>query len=143
MPRHYQVTPLLRFSNGILVQLLRWGVLPPPMALLTVRGRKTGQAYSIPVQPVEEGGQVWLVSPYGETNWVRNARAASEVTLTRAGRAETVRLCEVDAQAAAPILKKYVQAVAIVRPYFEAEPNLPVEAFAAEAPAHPVFLIGP
>jgi deazaflavin-dependent oxidoreductase (nitroreductase family) len=143
MAKYYQVTPLLRFANGILVQLLRWGMLPPSMALLTVRGRKSGRTYSIPVQPIDEGGQVWVVSPYGETNWVRNVRAAGKATLTRAGCAAPVGLHEVDAQAAAPILKKYVHQVAIVRPYFDAQPNSPAATFESEARQHPVFLVEP
>ena len=143
MSKQYAVTPMVRFANRIIVQLLRWGVTMPQMALLTVRGRKSGQTYSLPVQPVEEGGQRWLVSPYGITNWVRNARAGGEVILASGGSAQTVRLREQGAQAAAPILKKYIDRVTIVRPYFDAQPDAPLEAFAAEAPRHPVFLIEP
>ena len=40
-----------------------------------------------------------------------------------------------------PVLKKYVEPVPITRPYFEAEPEVPVEAFAAAAARHPVFRI--
>ena len=143
MPKQYQVTSATRFANRIMMQLMRWGVTLPHMALLTVRGRKSGQAYSLPVQPVEEDGKRWLVSPYGETNWVKNARAAGEVTLLCAGRAGTVRLHELGPQEAAPILKKYLSQVPIVRPYFEVQPDAPMAVFAAEAPRHPVFLIEP
>jgi hypothetical protein len=41
----------------------------------------------------------------------------------------------------APILKKYVQQDAFPRRYFEAKPEAPLTAFAAEAAQHPVFRI--
>ena len=50
--------------------------------VLTVVGRTSGTRYSIPVILVEARGERWLVSPYGEVAWVRNARAAGEVQLT-------------------------------------------------------------
>ncbi len=40
------------------------------------------------------------------------------------------------------MLKKYAERVPITRPYFEAEPEAPVEAFEAAAARHPVFRIG-
>ena len=39
--------------------------------------------YSTPVTLVEERGLRWLVAPYGEVAWVRNARVAREFTLRR------------------------------------------------------------
>ena len=141
MSRQYQVTPMVRFANGIIVFLLRRGVKMPGMALLTVRGRKSGKPYSVPVEPMELDGQRWLVSPYGETNWVRNARVSGTVALSSAGHTETLRLHEVDARAAAPVLRLYLSQVPIVRPYFDAGPDSPDETLAAEAPRHPVFRI--
>jgi hypothetical protein len=40
------------------------------------------------------------------------------------------------------VLKKYAERVPITRPYFEAEPEAPVEAFEAAPARHPVFRIG-
>ncbi len=54
------------------------------------------------------------------------------------GRTEDVRLAEVPAAVAAPLLKKYVETYKIAVPYFEAEPGDPVERFVAEADKHPV-----
>ena len=83
----------------------------------------------------------WLVAPYGEVNWVRNARAAGQVTLTRGGRAETVSIVEVEPQQHSLILQKYLRMEAITQPYFDAHPESPLEVFAAEAMRHPVFRI--
>ncbi len=84
------------------------------------------------------------MAPYGAVGWVRNARVAGRVTLTRGRRSETVRIAELGPAEAAPILRRYVAQVPIVRPYFDVGPEAPAEAFAAEAPGHPVFrVVGP
>lgn len=109
--------------------------------MLGVRGRKSGKLYSAPVTVVEELGQRWLVAPYGEVAWVINARAAGEVTLARGGQSQTLAIRELPVGDRAPILKKYVALEPLVLPYFEAGKDSPLEAFAAEAQAHPVFLL--
>jgi hypothetical protein len=38
-----------------------------------MRGRRSGRLNATPVREVEEGDQRWLVAPYGEVSWVRNA----------------------------------------------------------------------
>jgi hypothetical protein len=40
------------------------------------------------------------------------------------------------------VLRQYVKEVPITRPYFDVRVDSPLEAFAAEAPRHPVFLLG-
>jgi hypothetical protein len=54
-----------------------------------------------------------------------------------------VRVTELGAAASAPVLKAYVAKVAVTRPFFDARPDSPVDAFEAEASRHPVFLIEP
>jgi hypothetical protein len=93
------------------------------------------------VQLVFEDGERWLVAPYGERSWVRNARAAGEVELTRALRTERVRVEEVDAETAAPILREYLRKTPVTKPYFDASAESPLEEFAAEASRHPVFRV--
>lgn len=51
---------------------------------------------------VEEGRKRWLVAPYGEVGWVRNARAAKQGILSRGRRFEIVRIVELSAENAAP-----------------------------------------
>ena len=86
-------------------------------------------------------GVRWLVAPYGVVNWVRNARASGEVTLRRGRRSETVKVTEVEPDAAVPVLRTYLKQVPITRPYFDVRPESPDEAFAQEFPRHPVFRI--
>jgi hypothetical protein len=73
---------------------------------------------------------------------VRNARAAERVELRRGRRRETLDIAEVGPEEGAPILKKYVQKVSAVRPYFDVQHDAAPEAFASEMPRHPVFRIG-
>jgi deazaflavin-dependent oxidoreductase (nitroreductase family) len=139
----YRLSPVRRTVNALVRVLLRAGLGPPRTYLLTVPGRRTGHPRSTPVTLVETGGQRWLVAPYGAVSWVRNARAAGRVALVRGGRSETAVLVELGPEESAPVLRQYVQEVPITRPFFDVGPDAPLEAFAAEAPRHPVFRIMP
>jgi deazaflavin-dependent oxidoreductase (nitroreductase family) len=135
------VTPLLRAGNGLMKTLLRLGVGPPGLMLLTTTGRRSGNRHSTPVNLAEHEGHRWLVSPYGLRGWVHNVRASGEAQLSRGRRTERVRLQEVDATTAAPVLRKYLGQNGITKPYFDATPESPVSDFEAEAARHPVFRI--
>jgi deazaflavin-dependent oxidoreductase (nitroreductase family) len=137
----YRLGSWRRLVNRMIRVLLRVGVSPPHTYPLTVRGRKSGHPYSTPVTLVEEAGKRWLVAPYGEVGWVRNARAAEQVTLTRGRRSETVRIVEVSAEDAAPVLEKYLAQVPVVRPFFDVTPTSNLPDFVDEASRHPVFRI--
>ncbi|HEY6380463.1 MAG TPA: nitroreductase family deazaflavin-dependent oxidoreductase [Pseudolabrys sp.] len=121
--------------------MLQVGLGPPHTYLLTVPGRKSLKPYSTPVILVEENGDRWLVAPYGEVGWVKNARAAGQVTLERGRRSETVRIAELSPGEAAPVLKKYLSRVPVVRPFFDVTPKSQIADFVVEAPRHPVFRI--
>ncbi|MEA2546050.1 MAG: hypothetical protein QOI09_1323 [Chloroflexota bacterium] len=67
--------------NAIAKPLLAAGV---PMAfngLLTVPGRKTGKPRTTALAIVDVDGRRWVWSPWGETHWVRNLRAAGRATV--------------------------------------------------------------
>ena len=131
-----------RAANRVVRFLLRLGLMPGPTYLLTVRGRRTGQPMSTPVTLVEEGEDRWLVAPYGDVGWVRNARAAGQITLSRGTHSETLPIRELSPAEAAPVLQRYVTRVPVTRPYFDARPDSPLAAFESEAPRHPVFILG-
>jgi len=135
----YRLSPARRAINRLVRLLIRLGLIPGPTYLLTVPGRRSGRPWSTPVTLVEDGGARWLVAPYGDVGWVRNARAAGRVTLSRGGRAETLDIRELPTVEAAPVLRLYVTRVPITRPYFDASPTAPLTAFEAEAGRHPVF----
>src|SRR5712664_3119497 len=80
--------------NPIARRLLKFGALLGPNALITVRGRKSGLPRTTPVALVELEGKRWVIGTFGETNWVRNLRAAGEATLTKGSRREDVKSVE-------------------------------------------------
>jgi len=138
--RRYRLVPMRRILNASVKPLIRLGLAGGQTYLLTVAGRKTGRPYSTPVRLIEND-QRWLVAPYGEVGWVRNARAAAAVQLSRAGRSERVGLSEAAPQEAEPVLREYLEQVAVARPFFGVATNSPDSEFVAEAPLHPVFRI--
>lgn len=143
MAKTYRLGLWRRVANWLVRALLCVGLGPRHTYLLTVSGRRTGRPYSTPVTLLEERGQRWLVAPYGDVGWVRNARVAGQVTLSRSSRSERVAIFELEPAEAAPVLKRYVTQIPITRPFFDATPESSLGAFAAEAPRHPVFRIVP
>jgi deazaflavin-dependent oxidoreductase (nitroreductase family) len=142
MAKTFRMTRARRLEGRMTAFFIRLGLVPSSMFVLSVRGRKTGRMRSNPVDHVIEGDQRWLVAPYGQVQWVRNARVAGEVVLSRGGRSETLRISEVEPREAAPVLRQYITRGRFSRPYFDVAPDSPVEAFIAEAPRHPVFRVG-
>jgi hypothetical protein len=53
----YRLTPVRRLANAIVRGLVRLGLGPARSNLLTVPGRRSGQARSTPVTLVESEGQ--------------------------------------------------------------------------------------
>ena len=141
MAKTFQLTAVQKLVNTVICALLRIGVPLGSTSLLTVKGRKSGRLFTTPVFLVEGHERRWLVSPYGEVNWVRNARAAGQVTLTRRHHSETVPIVELSPAERAPVLREYLRHVRIVSPFFDVTPSSPLEAFVAEASHHPVFLL--
>jgi deazaflavin-dependent oxidoreductase (nitroreductase family) len=127
--------------NALVRPLARLGLVGPRTHLLTVPGRRTGRAWSTPVSLVTVESERYLVAPYGERNWVKNARAAGRVELRRGRRREGVRVEEVTSEAAVPVLRRYYETTRVTRPFFGVKLSSPREAWVAEAPRHPVFLL--
>ena len=142
MARSYHLGRARRLVNAVMGPLARVGLAGRHTYNLTVRGRKTGREFTVPVILIENGER-WLVAPYGAVGWVRNARAAGEVQLSRAGRSERLRIEEVAPERSAPILQQYLKAVPVVRPFFDVSPSSQLADFIAEAPRHPVFRLTP
>jgi len=99
--------------NSIVTRLARAGIPMGPNALLTVRGRKTGEPRTTPVAVVAIGGRRWVQSPFGDVNWVRNLRAVGGGTLTRGKRQEPIQAVELRGDEAArfyrEILAPYIR----------------------------------
>jgi len=142
MAKTYQLNTFTRFGNTMSAAMIRLGIAPAGMHLLTVRGRKTGLPRTTPVKLIEHQGSRWLVAPYGEVAWVRNTRAAGQVELHRGRTVEHAQVREAGPEEAAPVLRAYLRQLRlVVGAYFDVTPASPDSAFAAEAAHHPVFLL--
>lgn len=139
MARTFEYTLDRRIVNRILLWMLRFGLAPSSYYLLTVRGRKTGNPHKVPVALVEEEHKRWLVAPYGVVDWVKNARASGIVNLSRQAQSGDFRINELPPEAAAPILKKYLQKFPITESYFDASTDSALDNFIEEARSKPVF----
>jgi deazaflavin-dependent oxidoreductase (nitroreductase family) len=113
---------------------MRFGISGSNM--LSVRGRRSGEPRRVPVIPVEQGGARYLVSPRGETEWVRNLRAAGgHAELGKTGALQQIQATEVPADESGPILAAY-----------QRKAGRMVAAFFAKLPDpadHPVFRVTP
>lgn len=128
-----------RALNAVVRPLARLGLAGPRTHLLTVPGRKTGQLWSTPVSIVEREGDRWLVAPYGDRSWVKNARAAGWVELRRGRRRERLEVEELSADEAVPVLRRYYELSRLTRPFFDVEPASSDDDWLADASRHPVF----
>jgi len=114
-PDRARVPRLVPFLNPLAMRLLRRGRLMGPNTLLTVRGRKSGEMRTTPVAQVEIEGRRWIIGTFGETNWVRNLRAAGEGVVSVGGHREPVRARELTSDETVAfftdVLKPYVMRV--------------------------------
>ncbi|HEY1831993.1 MAG TPA: nitroreductase/quinone reductase family protein [Acidimicrobiales bacterium] len=96
--------------NKALNGLMRLGLSFKGSQVLEHRGRKSGQIYRTPVNLLTLDGVEYLVAPRGETEWVRNVRAADGQLVLILGRRRQVRTAvEVPVGQRAAILRPYLQ----------------------------------
>jgi deazaflavin-dependent oxidoreductase (nitroreductase family) len=112
--------------------------------VIEVRGRKSGRIFSAPIDLLEFEGRRYLVAPRGETNWVRNARAAGRVVLRKGRRREEFAVREVVPAQRPELLKAYLDRFALtVQRYFPLPRESPASEFAPIAERYPVFELIP
>jgi len=103
----------LKPANKVFIQMSRLGLSfgGESPVVLTVRGRKSGVPRSTPVTPMTVDGQRYVVGGFPGADWVRNVRAANEVTLRRGRKQERVRMVELPADEARPLLRVFPEEV--------------------------------
>lgn len=90
--------------------LARRGFAPFGAGALAVRGRKSGLVRVTAVNPLTHGGERYLVSARGRTEWVRNLRAANgEGELRRGRRAEPFTATELPDAEKPAVLRAYLE----------------------------------
>src|SRR6266542_3436078 len=119
--------------------MTRIGVGASYRHILTVPGRRTGRLHSTPVDVMQVGGARWLVAGYGPANWVRNARAAGEVTLSRGTRTEAFGIAEAAPEEAVQVLRTYMTEVRVTRRTSRPHRTRPTKRSGRNSPGTPSF----
>ena len=134
-----------RLFNPLVGRLTRWGLSLKGSRILEVRGRTSGERRSTVVNLLTVDGTQYLVAPRGETQWVRNLRAAGGHGSLRLGRSrEVFAATELGDAEKAPILRAYLRAWAweVGRFFDGLTADSPSTDLEAAAPGFPVFRIG-
>ncbi|MDZ7885384.1 MAG: nitroreductase family deazaflavin-dependent oxidoreductase [Mycobacterium sp.] len=98
----------LKYVNKVFIGLSTLGIGGDTGPLvLTVAGRKTGKPRSTPVTPMTVDGARYVVGGLPGADWVANARAAGTATLHQGRRAQQVRMTEIPAEQARPLLRQF------------------------------------
>src|ERR671925_2236782 len=127
--------------NPLVAVLTRQGVSVLGSRVLAVRGRTSGEWRTTPVNLLGHEGRRYLVAPRGETQWVRNLRAAGTGELRVGKRAESFRGRELADDEKVPVLRAYLRR-------WKAETGVFFEGTGADstddqiraiAPKHPAF----
>src|ERR1700727_1399392 len=95
----------LKPMNKVMIAVQKLGVPTGPAMVLTVPGRKSGRPRSTPMTPFELDGGLYVVAGYPGADWAANARAAGTGTLARGRRSRPVRIVELTAAQARPVLR--------------------------------------
>ncbi|WP_131768972.1 nitroreductase family deazaflavin-dependent oxidoreductase [Candidatus Protofrankia californiensis] len=133
-------------ANNLVASFTRAGISIWGSRVLEVKGRTSGQPRRVPVNLLSHEGRQYLVAPRGETQWVRNLRAADgnlDILLGRRREHRTAH--EVADTDKAPILRAYLRRwKAEVGVFFDGvSADSTDEEVARIAPRHPVFALDP
>jgi deazaflavin-dependent oxidoreductase (nitroreductase family) len=129
--------------NSTVALLTRLGVSVWGSRVLRVRGRKSGEWHTTPVNLLTRDGAQYLVSPRGHTQWVRNIRVSGGGELLLGRRAQPIRVVEIADDKKVPILRDYLKRWAFeVGMFFGGvSATSSDEELLRIAPDHPVFRI--
>ena len=97
----------LKPMNKLMLAVQRLGIPTGPAMVLTVPGRRSGVPRSTPMTPFEFQSGLYVVAGYPGADWAANARAAGIGTLARGRRARSVKIVELSAEEARPVLRAF------------------------------------
>jgi hypothetical protein len=128
--------------NSLVKGMTRLGVSVMGSRVLEHRGRTSGNLHHVPVNLLTLDGKQFLVSPRGETQWVRNVRHAGGHLVLILGRRRQLRTAsEVPVRDSVPVLRAYLRRWKFeVGMFFDGiTPDSSDAEWAAAAARHPVF----
>ena len=131
--------------NAAVALLTRAGISVLGSRVLAVQGRRSGAWRTTPVNLLSVGGVQYIVAPRGNTQWVRNLRAAGEGRLLLGRKSQAFRATELGDDEKPPLLRVYLRRWQWeVGAFFGGVgPNASDEDLRRIAPDHPVFRIEP
>ena len=132
--------------NEAVARLTKLGVSVYGSRVLYVKGRKSGEWRSNPVNPLTlADGTRYLVAPRGNTQWVRNMRAVGAGELRVGRKVEPFTATEIADDAKPAILRAYLKKWKIeVGVFFDGvDAKAPEEKLREIAPGYPIFRIEP
>jgi deazaflavin-dependent oxidoreductase (nitroreductase family) len=143
--RDWRPTRAGRWVNRFTAWLTRLGLFPALMAVLEVRGRKSGEPRTVPVVIATVAGKGYLVSMLGpQSDWVKNVEAAGGAAILHEGRRQRpVHLVAVPVAERGPIIQEYVRVATSGRTHFPVAVDAPLSKFQAVADRYPVYRIDP
>jgi deazaflavin-dependent oxidoreductase (nitroreductase family) len=130
--------------NRLVQVFTRLGISVWGSRVLEHRGRKSGELHRTPVNLLTYEGRQYLVSPRGNTQWVRNVRSADGHLVLILGRKREHRTAtEIPEADRTPILRNYLRRWKFeVGMFFQGVgPDSTDEELAAIAGLHPVFAL--
>jgi deazaflavin-dependent oxidoreductase (nitroreductase family) len=127
--------------HEVVAALARLGISVWGSRMLSVQGRKSGQWRSNPVNLLTYQGKRYLVAPRGQTQWVRNLRAAGEGELRLGRRVERFVPSELGDDEKPPVLRAYLKRWKFeVGAFFDGVgPDASEQELRRIAPGYPVF----
>jgi deazaflavin-dependent oxidoreductase (nitroreductase family) len=103
----------LKPMNRVMMAVQKLGIPTGPAMVLTVPGRKSGQPRRTPMTPFEHDGDLYTVAGYPGSDWAANARAAGVGTLSRGRKSRRVKIVELSAEEAGPVLRSFAVKVPV------------------------------
>jgi deazaflavin-dependent oxidoreductase (nitroreductase family) len=134
-----------RVFNAVVARLTKLGISVYGSRVLYVRGRKSGEWRTTPVNPLRFDGVRYLVAPRGHTQWVRNMRVVGGGELHIGRKVEPFTATEVSNEAKPAILRAYLKRWKFeVGVFFDGvDASAPDEKLLEIGPRHPIFRIEP
>jgi deazaflavin-dependent oxidoreductase (nitroreductase family) len=144
-PRYIQPDRGTRLFNSAVAGLTRAGISVYGSRVLAVRGRSSGEWRTTPVNPLTLSGQRYLVAPRGETQWVRNMRAAGGGELRVGRRTERFTATELADTDKPAVLRAYLKRWKFeIGMFFQGVgPDASDARLLEIAPGYPVFRVTP
>jgi deazaflavin-dependent oxidoreductase (nitroreductase family) len=140
-----------RINSSLGVLLTSLGLAPRDAVTLEVRGRRSGKPRRTPVLRTPYRDEDFLVALAGESEWVRNVRAAAGRAVIRRRGARPVLLAEVPVEERPEVISEYLRrgversgpkaAAKQARYYFGLNPDPSLDESRAVADRYPVFRV--